>query len=110
MDQPIPPPEEERQAGGSQSQKTRGNFSPRDGILHQTVSRLPVANQVFLGSWMTDICQEGLSQRSAPQRRRTAHLRQCSHCAPRTLSSWDWGGDETHHPDGKSMLTKLLIA
>ena len=58
MDQPIPPPEEERQAGGSQSQKTRGNFSPRDGILHQTVSRLPVANQVFLGSWMVAICQE----------------------------------------------------
>ena len=92
MDQPIPPPEEERQAGGSQSQKTRGNFSPRDGILHQTVSRLPVANQVFLGSWMTDICQEGLSQRSAPQRRHISHLRRCSCSAPRKLSR-DRGGD-----------------
>ena len=73
MDQPLPPPE--RQAGNSQSQKARGNLGPRDGILHQTVSRLPVANQVFLGSWMVDIQQEGLRQRSAPQRRHTAHLR-----------------------------------
>ena len=69
MDQPLPPirlPEAERQAGGSQSWKARGNLCPRDGILHQTVSRLPVTNQVFLGSWTVDICQEGHSQRSAP--------------------------------------------
>ena len=39
---------------------------PRDGILHQTASRPPVANQVFLGSWTVDICQEGHSQRSVP--------------------------------------------
>ena len=75
MDQPIPLLEAERQADDSQSWKARGNLSPRDGILHQTVSRLPVANQVFLGSWMVDICQEGHSQRSAPQRRHMAHLR-----------------------------------
>ena len=74
MDQPLPPPE--RQAGNSQSQKARGNLGPRDGILHQTVSRLPVANQVFLGSWMVDICQEGCSLRSAPQKRHMAQLRQ----------------------------------
>ena len=43
--------EAERQAGNSQSQKARGNHGPRDRILYQTVSRLPVANQVFLGSW-----------------------------------------------------------
>ena len=61
-------PEAERQAGDSQGQKVRGNLSPRDSILCQTVSRLPVANQVFLGSWTVDICQEGCSQRSAPQR------------------------------------------
>ena len=41
--------EVERQAGDSQ--KARGNLGPRDSILHQTVSRLPVANQVFLGPW-----------------------------------------------------------
>ena len=58
-DWPIPPPEAERQAGNSQSQKARGNLSPRDGILYQIVSRLPVANQVFLRFWMVDICQEG---------------------------------------------------
>ena len=93
MDWPIPPPEAERQAGDSQSQKARGNLSPRDSILHQTVSRLPVANQVFLGSWMVDICQEGCSQRSAPQRRHMAHLRQCFYGAPRKPSGWDQGGD-----------------
>ena len=53
---PSPLPEVERQAGDSQSQKAKGNLSPRDGILHQTMCRLPVANQVFLGSWMVDIC------------------------------------------------------
>ena len=61
MDQPLPPKEAERQTGGSQSQKARGNLHPRDGILYQTVSKLPVANQLFLGSWMVDICQESHS-------------------------------------------------
>ena len=51
MNWPIPPLEEERQVGGSQIQKARGNnLGPRDGILHKTGSRLPVANKVFLGS------------------------------------------------------------
>ena len=53
-------------------------------MLHQTVSTLPVANQVFLGSWMVDICQECRSQRSAPQRRHTARLKWRSHDTPRT--------------------------
>ena len=52
-----------------------GKLSPRDGILHQTAGRLPVANQAFLGSWTDDICQEGCSQRSAPEKRHIAHLR-----------------------------------
>ena len=76
----------------------RGNLGPRDSILHQTVSRPPVAKQVFLGSWTVDIHQEGCSQRSAPQRRHMAHLKQRSHCAPRKLSGWDGGGDKTHRP------------
>ena len=76
----------------------RGNLSPRDNTLYQTVSRLPVPNQVFLGSWMTDIYQEGHSQRSAPQRRHMAHLRRHSHCAPRKPSGCDEGGDKTHRP------------
>ena len=86
MDWPITPPEAERQAGDSQSQKARGNLSPRDGILYQIVSRLPVANQVFLRSWMVDICQEGHSSRLALQRRHVTHLRQCSCSAPRKPS------------------------
>ena len=77
MDQPIPLPEAERQAAKSQSQKARGNLRPRDGTLHLTVSRLPIANQVFLGSWMVDICQEGCSQILAPQWRHRACLRWC---------------------------------
>ena len=69
-----PTSEAERQAGDSQSWKVRGNFGPRDGILHQSGSRLPVANHVFLGYWTVDICQEGCNLRSAPERRHTAHL------------------------------------
>ena len=38
---------------------------PETGILHQTVSRLPVTNHIFLGSWTVDICQEGHNLRSA---------------------------------------------
>ena len=62
------------------------------------LSRLPVANQVFLGSWMVDICQEGHSQRTASQRRHMAHLRRHSRFAHRKLSCWDQGGDKTHLP------------
>ena len=95
---PIPPLEAERQAGDSQSWKASGNLGPIDGILHQTVSMLPVANQVFLGSWTVDIHQEGRSQRSAPQRRHMAHLRWHSLCEPWKLSGWDRGGDKMHCP------------
>ena len=90
----------QRQVGDSQNRKARGNLGPRDDILHQTVSGLPVANQVFLGSWMLDICQEGCSQRSAEQRRHMAHLRRNSLCAPRKPRDWDQGGDKMHRPSG----------
>ena len=63
MDWPLTLPEAERQVGDSQRWKMRGNLGPRDGILHQTVSRLPVANHIFLGFWTVDIHQEGCSQR-----------------------------------------------
>ena len=75
--------------------------TPETGILHHTVSRLPVANHVFLGSWTADICQEGRSLRSAPQRRHIAHLRRRSCCAPRKLSGWDGGGDKMHCTRGE---------
>ena len=87
-----PPLEAGRQAGTSQSQKARC-------ILYQTLSRLPVANQDFLGFWTVDIRREGHSQRSAPQRRHMAHL-----------TGWDGGGDKTQLPPGESVLAKHLVA
>ena len=44
----------------SQSRKARAAAisAPETGILHQTVSRNPVANHILLRSWMVDICQE----------------------------------------------------
>ena len=100
MSWPLPPLEAERQVGGSQSKKARGSHDPRDGILHQIVSRLTVAIQVFLRSWTVDIHQDGCNQRSAPQRRHTAHVRRYSGDATRKPSSWDQGGDKTHHTPG----------
>ena len=63
------------EAGGQQPEPERGTLGPRDGVFYQTVSRLPVAKQDFLGFWTVDTCQEGCSQRSVPQKRHTAHLR-----------------------------------
>ena len=68
------------------------------------VSRLPVAKQVFLGSWMVDIHQEVQGLRSAPQRRHLAYLRRCSRCTSRKPSSWDLGGDKTHQTPGTAHL------
>ena len=59
---------------------------------------------------MVDICQEGRSQRSAPQRRHTAHLRWCFHCTPRKPSSWDRGDDKMHPQPRESVLAKHLVA
>ena len=50
-----PSPTRGREAGWQQPEPERGNLGPRDSILHQTASRLPVANQMFLGSWTVDI-------------------------------------------------------
>ena len=59
---------------------------------------------------MVDIRQEGRSQRSAPQRRHTAHLRWCSHCTPKKPSGLDWRGEKMHPPPGESVLAKHLVA
>ena len=67
MDWAIDPPEAERQAGDRQSQKQRDKLGPRGGTPFQTVSRLPAANQVFLGSWTADIHQEGQPEISSPE-------------------------------------------
>ena len=42
-------------------------ISAPETSFHQTVRRLPVANHIFLGSWMVHICQECPSLRSAPR-------------------------------------------
>ena len=49
--QPLPT-WRQRQACDNQNQNARScsSLGPRDGIFHQTVSRLPVANHVFLRS------------------------------------------------------------
>ena len=83
-----PSPEVERQVCESQSHKTRGccNLGHRDHISHQIVSRLLIANYVFLVSWMVHICQECHSLRSAPKRRCMAHLELFPHGTPRKPS------------------------
>ena len=69
----------------------RGNHSPREASSTKLQADF-IANQDFLGFWTVDIHQEGCSQRSAPQKRHTAHLRRHAHCTPRKPSGWDWGG------------------
>ena len=65
---------------------------------------LPVANQVFLGSWMVDIHQEDCSQRSAPQKRHRAHLRRCAPCIPRKPSGWDGEGNKSQPSTGEDSV------
>ena len=107
---PSPPPEAERQACNSQTQKVRAPpiLTPGTGTLYQTVSRLPVASHFFLGSWTVDICQKGCSLRSAPQRRHRAHLRQCFHGTPSKPSSWDRGGDYDSRKGSHSVISNSL--
>ena len=62
-------PEDPGRQASSRQSWIKGKLSLRDDIPYQTVSRLPVANQIFLGSWMFDICREGRNQRSALQRK-----------------------------------------
>ena len=103
-----PLPEAGRQAG-SQPELERGKLGPRDGIPYQTASRLPVANQDFLWFWTVDICQEGCSKRSAPQKRHTAHLRWCTCWHPGNPAAGT--GEVIRHtpPAGESVLAKHLV-
>ena len=89
----------DREAGVQQPElKARDccNLSPTDRIFHQTVSRLPAANHVFLGSWMVHIGQECHSLRSAP-RGDTQHTWNCAHM-PGKLSGQDQGGTYSAWP------------
>ena len=89
-----------RRAGRGQPEPERGNLGPRE-VSSTKLQAGSVANQNFWGFWMVDICQEGCSQRSAPQKRHMACLRQSSHCSPRKPSSWDGGGDKMHPQSGE---------
>ena len=86
-----PSPAGDRQAG--QPEPKGGNHDPREASSTKLQAGF-AANQDFLGFWMVDICWEGHSQRSAPQKRHTAHLRRHTHCTPRKLRGWDRGGDK----------------
>ena len=104
-----PSPTRGMEAGGQQPESERGKLSPRDGIPYRTASRLPVANQVFLGSWTVDIRQEGHSQRSALQRRHMAHLGRSSHAHPRNRAARTGEVTRCTVPS-ESALTKHRVA
>ena len=76
-----------------------GNRGPREASCTKLQAGF-IANQDFLGFWMVDIHQEGHGQRSAPQKRHTAHLRRRACCTPRKLSTWVGGGNKMHPPTG----------
>ena len=95
MDWPIP---HRRQAGeNSQTQKGAIMVPKRHPAKLQAGF---TANQNFLGFWMVDICREGRSQRSDPQKRHTTHLRRRTCFTPRKLSGWDGGGDKSQSSTG----------
>ena len=85
------PPWRQRGRCATAREKASGRYylGPRDHSFHQTVRRLPVANHIFLASWMVHICQECHSLRSAPQSRHTVHLGLCLHSTLRKLSGRD---------------------
>ena len=95
MDGPIP---HQRQAGRGQPEPERGNLSPREASSTKLQAGF-VANQDFLGFWMVDLCQEGCSQRSAPQKRHTAHRAAGTREAIRCTPNW-----------GETVLAKHLVS
>ena len=70
---------------------------PQRGIIYQLQAGF-IANQDFLIFWMVDIYQEGHSQRSASQKRYTAHLRRCASCTSRKPSGRGRRGDKLQQP------------
>ena len=77
-----------------------GNHGPREASSTKLKAGF-AANQDFLGFGTCDICQEGQSQRSAPQKRHMAHLRKRPRCTPRKPSGWDEEGDKMHPQTGQ---------
>ena len=90
-------------AGDRQARTARargGNHSPREASSAKLQAG-SVANQDFLGFWTVDIRREGRSQRSAPQKRHTEHLRRRAGCTPRKPSGRDGGGKKLQPPPGR---------
>ena len=93
----VPPPHR-RQRG------RRAQPEPEDKELQQSWPHRPASSpKLWAGSQLLttsswDICQEGHSSRSTPQRRRTAHLRQCVHRAPGHLRYSDLGSAQNAQP------------
>ena len=71
-----------------------GNCGPREASYTKLKADF-IVNQDFLGFWTVDICWEGHSQTSAPQKRHTAHLRRCASCTPRKPSGRNGGGHKS---------------
>ena len=94
---PAHPPLETGRQG--QPEPEGGNCCPREASYTKLQADF-IANQDFSGFLMVDIHREGHSQRSAPQKRHTAHLRRSAHCTPRKPSDLDRRGDKTHCPPG----------
>ena len=87
MDWPIPC--HRQGAGGRQPELERGKLGPRDSNPYQTVNRLPVANQDFLGLWMVDIRRGSQSEisspeetHSTPETNRVAGMEAAIRCSP----------------------------
>ena len=53
---------------GGQPELEGGNHGPREASSTKLQADF-IANPDFLGFWKIDICQEGCSQKSAPQKR-----------------------------------------
>ena len=103
---PAHPPPETGRRGSPELEG--GNHGPREASSTKLQAGF-VANQDFLGFWMVDICREGCSQRSAPQKRHTAHLRRHTSCTPRKPSGRDRGGDKSQRPRSPSTWSPELL-
>ena len=101
-----PSPTRDRQARAARAR--RGQSQPREASYTKLQADF-IANQDFLGFWTVDILREGCSQRSAPQKRHTAHLRRCAVCTPRKPSGRDRGGNKLQQPCSPSTWSPKLL-
>ena len=95
MDRPIP----HGDSRWGQPDPEGGNHGPREASSTKPQAGF-VANQDFSGFWTVNICREGHSQRSAPQKRHTAHPRRHTPGTPRKLSGWNRGRDKSEPSTG----------